>query len=220
MIRPVLNADHPVLDVAPLVSSAQRRRAQAGAPLARRLGTDGVAGPEDPTADEDALRLTMLVAVLGAVETARASPCSKSHRGAAAWSVFDLDPHVAHNAPPPPMACAGDLCRAICTHAAEHAEAAALRQYLRSGWPPTDILHVKVTLETGDPTRSTEPSCASCSRGMLAAGVEFVWLWTADGWRSWSAAEFHRLSLQADPKIPEALSHDDIDRLFKIGKAP
>lgn len=192
--------DAPVLQVEPIVSSLLRRVAADPADTAHAAGR-------------------IRQAVLAALTEACASPCAKSRRGAACWSVASFGSDrwsivAARNAPPPPMRCEGGACRAICTHAAEHAEAAALRQFLRSGWPPTDMLHIKVDLVTGEPVHSAGPSCASCSRSMLAAGVEIVWLWTADGWRGWTAADFHRLALQTDPKIPGTLVPADIDQLF------
>lgn len=43
---------------------------------------------------------------------------------------------------------------------------------------------------------SGAPSCISCSRDMLEAGVAVVWLWHDTGWRGYAADEFHALSLQ------------------------
>lgn len=84
-------------------------------------------------------------------------------------------------------ACRRD-CGKICVHAEEgvilmagrHAEGA-------------DVVHLK--LVDGLPVPSGDPSCHTCSRLMLRAGVARMWLLQSDGWRSWSALEFHRATL-------------------------
>jgi hypothetical protein len=73
----------------------------------------------------------------------------------------------------------------------------AVNRYLRTatGTEATGmhVLHLRVV--DGAAARSGPPSCISCSRDMLDAGVASVWLWHESGWREYPAAGFHALSL-------------------------
>lgn len=140
-------------------------------------------------------------AIDAAIAAARKSPCVKDQRGAAVWhpdgSVMVAD----HNAPPDPFICDGsEVCKSACGKLAGHAEERALLKYLqqvktRQSGP--HVLHIR-TVE-GQPVTSGMPSCITCSRTMLLAGVASVWLWHGDGgwsgWHRYPAAEFHALSL-------------------------
>ncbi len=134
--------------------------------------------------------------VLGAIEEAvrqgAMSPCAKSKRGV---SVFDARTGAlvsGYNAPPAPFTCSGSkACREACGKVAVHAEERALNAWRALGRDPrgVHVLHLKV--ENGAPVPSDRPSCVTCSRSMLELRVGWVWLWTATGWRCWSAEEFH-----------------------------
>jgi hypothetical protein len=55
------------------------------------------------------------------------------------------------------------------------------------------VLHLKVV--DGEPVPSGTPSCVTCSRSMLELRVGWVWLWTSEGWKVWTATEFHHATL-------------------------
>lgn len=134
-----------------------------------------------------------------AITSARKSPCHKDQRGAAVWHHNYSSWSAAHNGPPEPFMCDGsDACRAACGKLAVHAEMRAVNRYLRraDGLAVTgmQVLHIRVV--DGKPVPSGPPSCITCSRDMLDAGVSLVWLWHEEGWVSYNAAAFHRLSLQ------------------------
>jgi deoxycytidylate deaminase len=125
------------------------------------------------------------------------SPCAKSKRGVVVFQTGGAMPaqFIASgcNGPPPPFTCDGSAaCRANCGKVAIHAEDRAIRGAgpLAEG---ADLLHVKV--ENGRAVASGGPSCWQCSRTVVDAGIEGVWLLHEDGLRRYEAAEFHRLTL-------------------------
>ena len=130
-----------------------------------------------------------------AVALALRSPCAKSKRGAV---VFHQDGHVVGrgwNAQPDPFECDGsELCRARCAKLCVHAEAAAIIDAGAAACRGAAIAHAKVVDERLAP--SGPPSCWQCSSLILSAGIEHVWLFHADGWRHYSAMEFHGRTLR------------------------
>jgi len=148
-----------------------------------------------------------------AVQEARRSPCAKSKRGVVIWRPApdsgDLDGHVealGFNAQPPGFVCDGSsACKAACAKICEHAEAAALRDLgPRCQDQRLELLHVKVVVPTGGHPRcaarladSGPPSCWQCSKAILLDGrVAGVWLFHESGWRRYTPADFHRLTLE------------------------
>lgn len=109
-----------------------------------------------------------------AIIAARRSTCHKDQRGAAVWHAARGGLVAASNGPPEPFACDGsDICRAACGKLAVHAEMRAVNRYLRgvTGFATTgmQVLHIRVV--DGKPVTSGPPSCITCSRDMLDAGV-------------------------------------------------
>lgn len=134
----------------------------------------------------EALEWATYIATLG--------PCAKSKRGVV---IFKEDGIIGHdyNAPPKPFVCDGsEACRASCNKLCVHAESAALLYVGVEGAHGAHLLHVKVV--DGKPVPSGPPSCWQCSREILAAGIATVWLLHEDGLRSYTAEEFHRLTLE------------------------
>ena len=132
--------------------------------------------------------------ILRAIAEGRDSPCGKSKRG-----VVIYDPHTTNsivrgrNAPALGVCGNDDVCRAACARICIHAEQdSLLRGFDVVG---ADLVHVKVI--DGVLVPSGGPSCVECSKLILAAGVDGVWLYHAEGWRRYSAEEFHRLTLAA-----------------------
>lgn len=131
--------------------------------------------------------------IAAAIAEAMKSPCAKSKRGVVIWRGHDLLSR-GWNAPPDPFICDGSAaCRESCNKLAVHAEVDALLQC--SDPEGASMLHVKVV--DGRAVTSGGPSCWQCSRVILAAGIAWVWLLHEDGWRRYSAVEFHALTLAA-----------------------
>ena len=136
--------------------------------------------------------------IMQGIGAARRSTCSKDQRGAVVWHPSGGPIARDSNGPPPGFACdASEACRSACGKLAVHAEMRALLAYLRK--PMTErtgmhVLHIRTV--DGRSVTSGAPSCISCSRDMLEAGVAVVWLWHDTGWRGYAADEFHALSLQ------------------------
>jgi deoxycytidylate deaminase len=138
-------------------------------------------------------------AIRDAMWAAKHSACAKDQRGAAVWHPEYGVIVNGHNGPPDPFTCDGsEACRAACGKLAVHAEMRAVLKYQRTVklGPPVGmhVLHIRTV--DGKPVTSGPPSCISCSRDMLEAGVAVVWLWHDTGWTSYPAEVFHRLSLQ------------------------
>lgn len=166
-------------------------------------------------------------AVTAAIHEARRgralSACAKSSRGAAVFSRILGVYAVGHNAQPAPFACRGTAaCRVSCGKLCIHAEEAAIVAALPF-WPepqrdriPLEIVHVKID-ERGDLVAGGPPSCITCSRTILGAGIAAVWLFEAprctcgrtgpvhddgcrafdaDTWRRYSALEFHEATMR------------------------
>jgi len=130
-----------------------------------------------------------------AVRMACQSPCAKSKRGVVIWNPELFDILCAnHNHPPKGFVCDGSKeCRGACGWHCVHAEMAALLD-VKQGVHGLHMLHVKVV--DGDAVPSGPPSCTDCSKYILEAGIETMWLLHEDGLRGYSADEFHELSLR------------------------
>lgn len=134
--------------------------------------------------------------VEAAIRVAKQSPCQKSKRGAAIWTEGAMIAS-GNNHPPGEFKCAGDSsCRNSCNKVAVHAEAAAIVRAAAIGVSihGLEMLHVKVVDEELVP--SGPPSCWQCSRLILESGISNMWLYHEDGWRQYSASEFHLLTLE------------------------
>ena len=153
-----------------------------------------------------------------AISEAMRSPC-RSQRGVV---IFD-EGSVArgHNRRVDPPCDGSAECKATCRVTAIHAEQAAL---LKAGLMAKgrDMLHVKVV--DGQLVPSGGPSCVACSKLIVAAGIRYMWLFQADGWRRYEAPEFHRLSVahslarSADPPpAPPPCVWQDISSAPKDG---
>lgn len=57
------------------------------------------------------------------------------------------------------------------------------------------MLHVKVDA-SGQMVVSGPPSCDQCSKLILRAGIAGVWLLHEEGWKRYTAQEFHEATLQ------------------------
>jgi len=134
-------------------------------------------------------------ALLRATRIGAQSPCAKSKRGVVIWNPDLFDILCANNNHPPRgFSCDGSAaCRASCRDVCVHAEVAALLD-AKTGLHRMHMLHVKVV--DGEAVPSGPPSCVSCSRSILEAGIQTMWLLHEDGLRGYPAAEFHALSLQ------------------------
>lgn len=128
-----------------------------------------------------------------AISTSALSPC-RSKRGAVIAS-----PHVSglvagFNYKPGSVECDGSAaCKLRCGIEAVHAEQNALMRCLF----PRGATMVHVKTEDGKLVPSGGPSCVECSKLMLHAGVEAMWLFHESGWRKYPMEDFHRLSLEA-----------------------
>lgn len=132
------------------------------------------------------------------VRVASLSPCG-SKRGVVIWrEVAAGDPEIlgtGFNAPPAPYVCTGGSCIDTCARTAIHAEEEAIFA-ARGDLVGAHMLHVKVV--AGKAVSSNGgPSCWQCSRKILRAGIATMALLYDDGWRRWSALDFHRDTLMA-----------------------
>lgn len=120
------------------------------------------------------------------------APCQKSKRGAV---IVAADGRTfAGNNIPIVGACDGSAeCRRDCAKICVHAEQMALNDAgdAASG---AELFHLKVV--DGKPVASAAPSCVECSKLILLAGVDGVWLFQEEGWKRWSAEEFHEETLR------------------------
>lgn len=149
--------------------------------------------------------MTAAQALQRAIEMAVTRPlCQKSHRGVILFHPDRDGCTLAVNGPPRGFKCDGSpACRAACRDVAVHAEARAIMDALEHGTSLRDdlmgsagweLLHVKVI--DGAAVPSGPPSCVRCSALILEAGISKVWLLHEDGLKSYTAVEFHRLSLE------------------------
>lgn len=126
------------------------------------------------------------------VKLAGASGCMKSKRAVVLIAV-DGGHHFGVNRPAVGECDGSETCRRDCPRICIHAEQEAVinaGQHARAA----SVFHLKVV--NGAPAASGDPSCVECSKLMLEAGVDHVWLYQADGWRRWSAADFHLATLR------------------------
>ena len=137
--------------------------------------------------------------VAAAVEAGSRSPCNKSKRGVVIFYADEDSYSIissGNNAPPLPFVCDGsDACRSSCNKVAIHAEEAAILRALSLGSSifDADMLHVKVV--DGKAVPGGGPSCWQCSRSILKANLSGMWLLHAEGWKYYSAYEFHKQTL-------------------------
>lgn len=163
-----------------------------------------------------------------AVSIGSYSPCAKSKRGA---SIFERGTGrvwgVGYNAQPAPFECTRDArCKLNCSQLCEHAEQTAIRAAsvarARSfvecrDLSGCDLVHAKVV--AGALVAGGGPSCWQCSRLVLGARLDGVWLYqlptvaeanahgvfhmddpkhaTLARWRRYDAEEFHAATLKA-----------------------
>lgn len=136
-----------------------------------------------------------------AIAASTCSPC-RSKRGVA---IFSSQTSIAtgYNYKPSAFACNGSAtCKATCRIEAVHAEQAALLLAGRNA-EGADLIHVKTV--DGALVVSGGPSCVQCSKLILVAGIQSVWLYEAHGWQQYTAEDFHRRSLAAadPPRVGE-----------------
>lgn len=130
--------------------------------------------------------------VAAAIGAASYSPC-QSHRGVAVWRDGHLI-SVGWNDMPNGFHCSGDLaCKASCSLFAVHAEQRALLA-AAGNTHGAQMLHVKTV--NGDLVPSGEPSCPQCSKLLIEAAIETMWLYHATGWQSYNARKFHALTVE------------------------
>ncbi len=144
--------------------------------------------------DKGVLDSAMAMALNLAVYAAEKSPCAKSKRGAVIWNKYGDTVASGTNHQPVGIVCdASEKCRLHCNKRCIHAEAEAL---MRAGGKAkgANMLHIKVV--DGDPVASGPPSCWQCSRHILDAGIKTMWLLEDDGWNSYTAEEFHTITMR------------------------
>lgn len=110
-------------------------------------------------------------------------------------------------------------CRKDCGKLCVHAEANALHDAHMFGKPVArcEMLHVKVV--DGKPVASGPPSCWQCSRAILRAGLEAMWLLRpgSEGGSDpvlvrYTAREFHRETLKTCGIYPYSVKPGDLAR--------
>ncbi len=134
-----------------------------------------------------------------AVGVGALSPCVKSKRGVVIWYPNHAgDPvivAVGHNAPAIGACDGSDTCRRDCGRICVHAEQAALLNARTFATHYSEMLHVKVV--DGAAVEGGPPSCAECSKLILASGIKAMWLLEVGrGWVRRTAEEFHRETLR------------------------
>ena len=103
---------------------------------------------------------------------------------------------------PWPLKCDGTpACRSVCAKTALHAEQDALLNWIQNveAFPTVNIfdcemLHVKSV--DGKAVHSLQPSCWQCSKLILGSGLKAMWLYQAEGLVSYTAKDFHELTLK------------------------
>ena len=132
-----------------------------------------------------------------AIQVGSRSPCRKSQRGVVLWRPSEGVLGEGFNHLPGRFLCDGSkACRSGCSKLCVHAEMAALFDALKQGHSVkgAEMLHVKVV--NGVPVSSGPPSCWQCSRHLLEARIEGMWLLHEDGLCRSRVEEFHRMTLQ------------------------
>lgn len=138
-----------------------------------------------------------------AVKVAGRSPCAKSKRGVVVFNEYKIL-SLGYNTPTIGVCRGTDECRMACPKICVHAEQTALlsaafeygEQRATRPWDtsPIELLHVKVTDNV--PVPSGPPSCAECSKLILASHfIERVWLLHEQGLVSYTPQDFHRQTL-------------------------
>lgn len=145
---------------------------------------------------QEVTQFTEQHALRAAIWAAKHSPCKKSKRGVA---IFDRRMGLLKtgtNHPPGSLKCDGsDQCREHCNRICIHAEMDAILKLDDADYmynAGLELLHVKV--DGIVPVSSGPPSCAECSKHILQAGIEWVWL-LHDELRRYDAETFHLISL-------------------------
>lgn len=154
-----------------------------------RPGKPSPPSPRAPYTEHDALR--------DAVWVAGFSRCIKSQRGVVVFRRDSGRLTVGSNFQPPPFNCDGsETCREACNRLCLHAETVALTNLDVDaiGRKGLEMLHVETV--DGKAVPSGEPSCWQCSRMIAWIGIERMWLLHDDGLRSYTADEFHELTLR------------------------
>ena len=135
-------------------------------------------------------------ALISAIDQAEQSPCSKSKRGVTIWcATTGFIYGFGFNTPPPRFGCDGSYaCRHHCNKLCTHAELNAIMDCGTNGGYGNELLHVKVV--DGHTATSGPPSCWQCSRQIVDAGIDGVWLLHDAGWKRYTAEEFHEATLR------------------------
>ena len=129
-----------------------------------------------------------------ALRAGRRSGCSKSKRGVAALLRGDRLLVEGWNHPAVGTCDGSEACRRDCGKVCVHAEQMAL--VIAPHLVGAEVLHVKVVNGCGVP--GGPPSCAECSKLLLAAGIANMWLWeeARGGWVRYTARDFHLATLE------------------------
>lgn len=134
-------------------------------------------------------------------------PCAKSKRVSAIISssletydgISSYPYIIAVNTPPGKFTCMNnELCRVNCNKVCVHAEENVILQAFK--YRTIEVmggacLHLKIV--GGKAVASGNPSCISCSRKILQAGLKYMYLFHENGWKRYEAEEFHQLSLES-----------------------
>lgn len=140
---------------------------------------------------EDAIRYTQI-----AVCEAANAACAKDTRGVIIVK-DDLVIGRGANHPPKPFVCSPDYCKDICRTYAVHAELNAILDAYKNGHDLRGAQMYHANVKDGVLVDSRKPRCADCSKHVLTVGIERFILKHAEGYTSYGAEEFHRLSLDA-----------------------
>jgi deoxycytidylate deaminase len=119
------------------------------------------------------------------------APCHKSKRGVVIVAA-DGRTFSGNNVPIVGQCDGTPECRRDCAKICIHAEQMALATAGEAA-NGAELFHLKVV--DGKPVASGAPSCVECSKLMLLAGIDGVWLFQQVGWRRWTAEEFHAETL-------------------------
>lgn len=136
------------------------------------------------------------------VRHAKRSPCKRSKRG-----VVLVDSEVwtpvsyGWNHPPCPFVCRG-YCGHSCKEDVIHAEMDALIRLgeMRLSTQNKNLTLILAKMKEGRLFPSDLPSCKDCSKYLLQANFEGVWLYHVGGWKFYPMLEFHELSQKYDKK--------------------